>query len=33
MSRRQALAGLATFIATSPLARAQQDPASLGIHR
>lgn len=33
MSRRQALAGLATFIATSPLLRAQQDPASLGIHR
>ena len=33
ISRRQALAGLATFIATSPLARAQQDPASLGLHR
>ena len=33
MSRRQALAGLATFFAGSPLLRAQQDPASLTLNR
>lgn len=33
MSRRQALAGLATFLAGSPLLRAQQDPASIRMHR
>ena len=33
MSRRQALAGLASFVAASPLIRAQQDPATLAGHR
>ena len=33
MSRRQALGGLATFLAASPLLRAQQDPSPLAIHR
>ena len=33
LSRRQALAGLASFLASSPLLRAQRDPWPLGPHR
>lgn len=33
LSRRQALAGLAAFLASSPLLRAQRDPWPIGSHR
>ncbi|MXW35657.1 MAG: hypothetical protein F4Z60_09085, partial [Chloroflexi bacterium] len=33
MSRREALAGLASFLAASPLLHAQRDPWPLGPHR
>ena len=33
LSRRQALAGLASFLASSPLLNAQRDPWPLGPHR
>ena len=33
LSRRQALAGLASFLASSPLLRAQRDPRPLSPHR